>query len=719
MFKFGKNPPRAYASFGVAGLLDEKAHVFYETLFSSRHIGRVTDLLAVRLHSAGIDELKLRIMLMVSFFESYRIRAESTSDSLADPLSLECGVDEEKVAIGVGFTLADASRIHLGGMVERVRDRKPSDEFEKLICCLSDFSDRVIVRGHPPSRRFELVVLAGLPGKISKEEIEASDKLQLVLMDNEPEAAPPVEKYVELGDLDYPALLKDDAKGTQRPQMTGEMIAKIAGSSEPGLEKIVVKGGESTELTDALRVRGSAQDAPPDVITVKGQGGDEAHTEAMQVKSIAQGALPGESDRRVELYQEQIQALQNKIQTLETQLSKQPQVVKQTEALNETNEEFTVVKEPAEKAPEQEPLEAPEDEEVEEVEEVEVEEEEEQSGFFGRIKKIWSFKKEKDEDEEEEAEKDDTTAESKSIKGKANPSVQPTKKEKQEAERDASTEPGLVEETAVELDPNSFTKDLIMAVEGGGLDSTLKKIQTEAQKPENGKVKKYMEGMINELLVEKNNIRELLKKLNRSVRHKEMEFKNKERTMQEDLRRKEDLLKQKEMALSRSKDQISQMTMNMERVKSASHNTAGEALYKKKLTQVHGLLNAEKEENMNLKRKLEELKSALTSASRTQGNSQGEVESLQRKFEEAKQEMNDMKTAYESTVVKLEAAEKRSSNNHEKLEEMRKRLDQAMRIAVNKKQDLERMRLQVEQLERDKELLQQQLADSNKDTEAA
>src|ERR1700728_4056867 len=79
MGKFGKLPARAPESFGVAGLLGDRCKIYYDSIFSARHIGRVSDLLTAQLKSIGFDELEFRTVLMFSLYEGYRTQLQSAS----------------------------------------------------------------------------------------------------------------------------------------------------------------------------------------------------------------------------------------------------------------------------------------------------------------------------------------------------------------------------------------------------------------------------------------------------------------------------------------------------------------------------------------------------------------------------------------------------------------------------------------------------------------
>jgi hypothetical protein len=70
--------------------------------------------LVAQLRLKGIisDDLRLRLVLLRSLYEAYCIQAkkeQKNTGNLKEPLMIECGVDSEKLAIGVSF-LIEANR---------------------------------------------------------------------------------------------------------------------------------------------------------------------------------------------------------------------------------------------------------------------------------------------------------------------------------------------------------------------------------------------------------------------------------------------------------------------------------------------------------------------------------------------------------------------------------------------------------------------------------
>ena len=105
MYKFGQKPPRSLQTFGVAGLLGPECKVYYDSLFNTKNLGRVSDLICARLGDEAPDEIKVRAVLLFGVFEASRsVPSRGGAD---EPWTIECGVDEEKIALGFSFPLPE------------------------------------------------------------------------------------------------------------------------------------------------------------------------------------------------------------------------------------------------------------------------------------------------------------------------------------------------------------------------------------------------------------------------------------------------------------------------------------------------------------------------------------------------------------------------------------------------------------------------------------
>ncbi|MGK5086168.1 hypothetical protein WDW86_01305 [Bdellovibrionota bacterium FG-2] len=291
MLKFGKIAPRSLESFGVAGLLGEKCTVFYESLFSTKHIGRVSDLLAARLSQEGLDELEFRTLLLFSAFDGYR----GSGNVLSSPMLVECGLDEEKVAVGVSFNLADSVELDPRAFAERIRTQKPVGEIEKLILEIDAHSDRLVVRVQPDGNRVEIVSLLGITGKIDPEELTNRQPPEVLVFDKPPQEKVMSGEYVQLGDLNYSQLLKDDAPGSKLESPTsGDVIAlQMLDQINVGDEVVQVKGVHA-EAERVKKVLGGLGDPNTDETLVK--GGSSA---AEDVAKVGGGSFEDDSVQKV------------------------------------------------------------------------------------------------------------------------------------------------------------------------------------------------------------------------------------------------------------------------------------------------------------------------------------------------------------------------------------------------------------------------------------
>ena len=261
--------PRAPKTFGVAGLLTEKAKVYYDNVFSLKNVGRVSDLIAARLREFGPDELKLRALLLYGVFEAYSAQNTATS---ANPgqVSVECGIDEEKIAIGVSFSIPEGQEFDETGVLERVNAKTPTGSFEELLVYLLDHANQVVLRFQKSQKRIEVVSLVGIPGKIAAETLAASSDFQLILIEEASNDAVSTEAYIQLADLDYIALLQEDSPAALvKAPSSGEILAQsTAGAVEPESSELVK--GQKDEAETSQVVQGSALENEASQL-VKGQ----------------------------------------------------------------------------------------------------------------------------------------------------------------------------------------------------------------------------------------------------------------------------------------------------------------------------------------------------------------------------------------------------------------------------------------------------------------
>jgi hypothetical protein len=642
MYNFGRRPPRALDSFGIAGLLGEECHIFYDNLFTTRHVGRISDLLSARLKRAGPDELRLRAMILFSVFEAYRTKAKVDPRS---PMTVEVGIDAEKIAVGVGFRLPLG--IKTEGIPDRIESGEPEGPFEELIFDLDSQADQVVLRLQPKTGRIELVALMGIVGKMDATALSEKKPVEVVSFD-EPQEAPTAKFYIQLGDMDYPQLLRDDAPGKNLPGIsTGRVLAKTA-----------------TE--EVIRISGTTQKIKDDIIKIAGSGSAETQDQTVFKVSGTEG------------YIEKIKELEARIAELEEDAGDDGDSEGVTERVG------------------------------------------------GLFKKVWPFRKsEADEPSEEEKKEEAQDADDEEPVAEASDEGEEDSNEEQEEAKESSAKKKSKNESDDESKKQadateSAANNLIVEISGGRLDRTLAKAQKEATEiAKDSRAKKWVDGLMEELVQEKSRLHEMAKKLNQSIRQKEFSFRNQLQGMQEELRRRDDMIKQKNSALSRTKDQLAQANINMERVKSSTSSSGDDAHYKQKYTLNQKVLETVKNENELLRKKNDEIKLKLDQLSvKTRGPSFQDLQAMQQKAERLQRQLEEFKrsnAALNEKVNELQSAKKAKAGDPD---DLKKRLDASVKIATIAQKESDQLRLRVEELQVEDGRLKKELEKAYADLKA-
>ncbi len=179
--------PRELIGFGVAGLLGEDCRVFFHPLKGTVSIGRLTDLLALKLKLPVQKELELRTALIRTGMESL----ESTVPG--HPVTMECGIDTDRVAVCVSFTVPKSLRFGLEKLRSDMADPAPKDPWAAFLKDALNRQLGIVVRWQERRRKLELNVIIGLQGPI--------DFFELVEVPDHSKAKARPFSYTEVGDL--------------------------------------------------------------------------------------------------------------------------------------------------------------------------------------------------------------------------------------------------------------------------------------------------------------------------------------------------------------------------------------------------------------------------------------------------------------------------------------------------------------------------------------
>jgi hypothetical protein len=256
--------------------------------------------------------------------------------------------------------------------------------------------------------------------------------------------------------------------------------------------------------------------------------------------------------------------------------------------------------------------------------------------------------------------------------------------------------------------------------QSGQLDTALARAQREAaevtQEISNPKAKRFVDGLMSELVAERARLADLAKTLNLSVRQKELEFRNRERVLQEEIRKKDDAIRTGNTQLARTKEQLTQVRLTLDRMKAGSAGHGEDPHLKQKFAQSQRLLSVTKDENAKLKAKVDELKNSLSAAQLAAASNKGpspqEFSALQNKYLQSQRLIEDFKRQRELLMEKLDQRERELKERPAAPlgEDIRKRLESAMQKMVAMQRSSERLQLRVTELASEETRLKRELA---------
>ncbi|MCC7442348.1 MAG: hypothetical protein IT285_11985 [Bdellovibrionales bacterium] len=269
-------------------------------------------------------------------------------------------------------------------------------------------------------------------------------------------------------------------------------------------------------------------------------------------------------------------------------------------------------------------------------------------------------------------------------------------------------------------DEKTAIRTLLMEIDKGGLERAiegLKKDTAGISGDKNAKrFKRVAEDVLQLLTAEKAKLYSLTRKLNWSVKRRDMEFKNKEKALLEELKRREEMLKKKDTVVSHVRSQMAQLNMNMERLKNTASSAVEDGQFRKRFEHLQKLYTAGKDESMRNLREIDRLKKQLTTA-RFQAASQstpaeGELVQLRESADKFKRQAEEFKRMNKQLVDRISQLEKHKASSLAggRMEEMRERLDQAMRAVTSSKGETEGLKAKLQGAEGESKRLEQELA---------
>jgi hypothetical protein len=631
MGNFGNIPPRSIQAFGVASVLGGGCRVYYDNLFNSSGLGRVSDLIFAKLRPQGLDELKLRAVLLFSFFEAYY--AETREGALEEPLTIECGIDDEKVAVGISFAFQEGDDWFGEGFQDRVTEQKPNNPFETLLCMIYANSDHAFVRRDDSRNRVEIVSFLALPGKI---EIGQKQPFEVVVLD--PEIADQnvaAEEYVQLGDLPYDALLKETVQKREKSAefATGAILSKTfsAAAPEPQEEKTFKADRKDDDESSGSvqRFSNTQESKKEDVIRVRGSRSEESSDQSVVRISSAQSSSSSNEENAGEKRRFSVQSM---------------------------------------------------------------------------LGKVWPFSKKEQEPASESGDDSaENAVESEAKDSQASSKAEPASAQVTEvvkASASESTENSEVDEK----DAESMAQYLSNNCTNGSFSKLVERSQEMArvikQDSKDQAAKRWAESFSQEIMAEKIRLVTLSQKINQAIRQKELDLRNRESKFAEDLRRKDEALHHKNISLNRAKEQIAQLTAQLERQKGNKAAQGEEANLKQKYQLSQRMLTSLREENTKLTEKIEDMKAQnLTTQKASESSAQVELANLKTKQDQIVRQNMQLKSLNEQLMRRLNQNSAKSSEKVDRasLEEVKKKLEAANSMSESQQKELTLLKAKLDQ----------------------
>lgn len=627
---------RSLDTFGISGQLLPDAEVYCTTLFSTRHIGRVSDLLAAKLESLGANEFQLRCSILVSIFEA--CRNLGSNRKFSTPLLLECGLDGEKVAIGVNFAMED-------GMVI---NGKPHGPFGAVLSDIQKNSDLTLLKLDPSTRRVEIVALLGLVG-VDGQPIQ-TPRPPIRLLNISPgesggqKSAPKPAKYLDLGDLDYDSLLKSDSP----VKLTKKTKIEIPALDEEAIEEIKVKGNSDEDESEQT-VKGSDNEDEGSQ-KIKGDEDDEDESQTIKGEEDAEeGARVVKGGKRKNLASKKVIGKNESEEDFEVRIAGDEPELQDDLMLSQGSGKKKKQKSDFTQS----------------------------ESFFGKIStKFRNLIGQTSDNREEDSDfQQNVLNYGKAVRAKT----------------DAANEPAL-DTSAIEKELQSGEFDqLVVSVE-----KDMNQLKLEGK---NSKVSACMDNLMTKLLKEKARLSDLTRKVNLSLRLKEIEFKDKSGALREEIRKRDLMVTQKNAALVRTREQLMKISESYEKlkvVKGPYPKVSGtEELYQRqKLNASQTIITSLKDENTLLVRKIEELKKSTGTGGVKVGASANQYADLHGRYERLFKQSEELKKNNQQLMEKL-MDPKRSSSPGGSSDDFRRKLEASMQLLAAEKKEKEALKARV------------------------
>lgn len=272
-----------------------------------------------------------------------------------------------------------------------------------------------------------------------------------------------------------------------------------------------------------------------------------------------------------------------------------------------------------------------------------------------------------------------------------------------EASEEAADEDQVVQTEASIASKNVLEeiKELAKGKKSKKIESTL----SEIEEAEGAKGKRWVDALSSELLQEKAKLAELQRNLAKQIRQRELEFKTAERSLKQELKRKDDLLGTRDTAIENKNEQIAQLNLAVERAGAgAADKEQGQA--KLKLDRAQRLAQMKEEEAKALLGKVRDLENRLIiSQAKAQ---KGTDLQMQAKVQTLEKKVDEYKRVNQRLMENLNQTKDKSGDKE--AADYRRKIEQLERQSTESKRNLDKSAFRLKELQDAERKLQTDLA---------
>lgn len=234
------------------------------------------------------------------------------------------------------------------------------------------------------------------------------------------------------------------------------------------------------------------------------------------------------------------------------------------------------------------------------------------------------------------------------------------------------------------------------------LEATLNEIEAQV---EPDKAKRWVDSLSSELLQEKAKLTELQRTLSKQMRQRELEFKSSEMALKHEIKRKEEVIHQRQASIENKNDQIAQLNLAVERASSASNDKESQQI-KSKLERTQRVAQMKEEETKSLVAKVRDLENRLIIA---QAKAQkGNDLQMATKVQTMEKKVDEYKRINQRLMDSLNTQKEKS--NDKEVGDLRRKIDQLDRMNAEAKRSLEKNAFKLRELQDSERKLQLDLA---------